>query len=100
MSKHVKTVISSDHIYDPRTGFCEKCGNHHEMIRMDNMLCMYSDNTIAISHRRALMRKEQADQKAEQLRDKLRLLAKTLAEQKARREAERAAQSTLQDEPA
>jgi len=74
-----KTVISSVHEYDLASGFCKKCGNHAEAIKLDDLLCMYADNSVAISHIRWHMIR---DQKAAALREKFQAIAQALRKQR------------------
>ena len=56
-------TIGPEHVYCKITGFCIKCGSHEEMVRYSNMLCVYADNVIPISHIRnmAILDKEKAE---------------------------------------
>lgn len=45
-------IVLSTHKICPRTGFCERCGNHEEYIDFYRVLCAASENTVAISHLR------------------------------------------------
>jgi hypothetical protein len=47
------TTTTEEHEYCKQTGFCVRCGSHEEYNRFNDMLCVFSDNTFAISHVRA-----------------------------------------------
>lgn len=53
MSDGEPLIVSQDHEYCPLTGFCMRCGLHHEMAAVDELMCVRSAKTVSISHIRA-----------------------------------------------
>lgn len=74
------TVINDVHEIDDKSGFCTKCGSHEEMIKMDDLKCMYSTNTVAISHRRWKERQLDQTERARNLVETLDHLIKQMRE--------------------
>lgn len=43
-------VKTKEHSLCPITGFCKKCGSHESYIKCYGTICVYSSNTVAVSH--------------------------------------------------
>lgn len=91
MSKREKqtTFVRDLHIIDPESGFCTKCGLHAEMIKMDDALCMYSENTVSISHVRWHQRRCIEDDKTKSLAQTLDHIIKQLRDMEEKERAGR-----------
>jgi len=52
-SKKPVTYESAHHNFCEKSGFCKRCGAHQEYVKFENLLCVWAENTTAITHIRA-----------------------------------------------
>jgi hypothetical protein len=76
--KEVKlNAVYEEHSYDPKTGYCMRCGTHQEYAEYYLQLCVSNEDVVAISHIRA---RERAAEKERETAEKFKPVTDVLTE--------------------
>jgi hypothetical protein len=76
--KEVKlNAVYEEHSYDPKTGYCMRCGTHQEYAEYYLQLCVSNEDVVAISHIRA---RERAAEKEREAAEKFKPVTDVLTE--------------------